>query len=306
MIILPLSTETLKERLEARDLTEQLAATLSRMRVAAVTLAHPSGRFTTNAPQLRNAGMQYCLVGRLMQRGERTRVVVRLIDVAADQHLWGDSFDGSLDDPFALRDRVVDCVLSNVVATVTDTEIGRACDKDPAAATARDLAMRALPLIMDTTVPETRKAIVILTHAIEFDPTNALVVALLAACHAHLAFRYGTTSPAQARAKATATLGARRGSRPGRPFGDRRTRRDRVLDAAAGRSGCIRGPGGRAGSHQRLGMGTSRHGAAFQRRRSRACHRRLQSGTKAAGTVIVADQLPHWDRGRTLRGRPDD
>jgi AraC-like DNA-binding protein/TolB-like protein len=202
LIILPLSTETLKERLEARDLTEQLAATLSRMRVAAVTLAHPSGRFTTNAPQLRNAGMQYCLVGRLMQRGERTRVVVRLIDVAADQHLWGDSFDGSLDDPFALRDRVVDCVLSNVVATVTDTEIGRACDKDPAAATARDLAMRALPLIMDTTVPETRKAIVILTHAIEFDPTNALVVALLAACHAHLAFRYGTTSPAQARAKA--------------------------------------------------------------------------------------------------------
>lgn len=202
LIVLPLSTETLKESLEARDLTEQLAAALSRMRVAAVTLAHPSRRFTTIAPQPRNAGTQYCLTGRLMQRGERTRVVVRLIDVAADQHLWGDSFNGSLDDPFGLRDRVVDCVLSHAVAVITDAEIGRACDKDPNAATARDLAMRALPLIMDTTVPGTRKAIEILAHATEFDPTNALAVALLAACRAHLAFRYGTTSPADARALA--------------------------------------------------------------------------------------------------------
>jgi len=202
LIVLPLSTETLKENLEARDLTEQLAAALSRMRVAGVTLAHPSRRFATNAPQPRNAGTQYCLTGRLMQHGERTRVIVRLIDVAADQHLWGDSFDGSLDDPFTLRDHVVDCVLSNVVATITDAEIGRACDKDPNVATARDLAMRALPLIMDTTVPGTRKAIAILMHATEFDPTNALAVALLAACHAHLAFRYGTTSPARARAQA--------------------------------------------------------------------------------------------------------
>ena len=202
LIVLPLFTETLKEGIEARDLSEQLAAALSRMRVAAVTLAHPSRRFTTNAPRPRNAGTQYCLTGRLMQRGERTRVVVRLIDVAADQHLWCDSFDGSLDDPFALRDRVVDCVLSNVVATITDAEIGRARDKDPNTATARDLAMQALPLIMDTTVPGTRKAIAILTHATEFDPTNALAVALLAACHAHLAFRYGTTSPARERALA--------------------------------------------------------------------------------------------------------
>ena len=138
LIVLPLSTETLKENLEARDLTEQLAAALSRMRVAGVTLAHPSRRFATNAPQPRNAGTQYCLTGRLMQHGERTRVIVRLIDVAADQHLWGDSFDGSLDDPFTLRDHVVDCVLSNVVATITDAEIGRACDKDPNVATARD------------------------------------------------------------------------------------------------------------------------------------------------------------------------
>jgi len=198
LVVLPLSTETLKESREARHLTEQLAATLSRMRVGAVTLAHTSRPFTTRSPRPRNAGTQYCLTGRLTQRGERTRVIVRLIDVATDRHVWGDSFDGSADNPFELCDRVADCVLSNVVASITDSEIGRARDRDGGRATVRDLAMRTLPLIMDTTVAGTRKAIAILTRATELDPTNALSVALLAACHAQLQWRYGTPSSAAA------------------------------------------------------------------------------------------------------------
>ncbi len=204
LVVLPLSTETLKESQEARHLTEQLVAVLSRMRVGAVSLAHPSRPFTMRAPRPRNVGTQYCLMGRLIQRGERTRVIVRLIDVAADRHLWGDSFDGSGNDPFELCDRVADRVLSNVVASITDAEIGRARDRDgDGGATVRDLAMRALPLLMDTTVPGTRKAIAILTQATELDPTNALAVALLAACHAQLQWRYGTPSSAAACTEAT-------------------------------------------------------------------------------------------------------
>jgi AraC-like DNA-binding protein/TolB-like protein len=199
LIILPMCTETLRENLEARDLTEQLAAALSRMRLAAVTLARPSHPVSMNGPRPRNAGTQYCLRSRLTQRGESARVVIRLIDVAADRHLWGDSFDGSVNDPFELRDRIIDSVTCNVVATVTDAEIERACDKDPASVTARDLAMQALPLILATNVPSTRKAINILNRAIELDPANALSVALLACCQAHLGMHYGTPSPASVR-----------------------------------------------------------------------------------------------------------
>jgi AraC-like DNA-binding protein/TolB-like protein len=203
LIVLPLSTETLKENQEAQHLTEQLAATLSRTRVCGVALAHPSRSIIPRAPRPRNAGTQYCLTGRLIQRGERTRVIVRLIDVAADRHVWGDSFDGSADDPFELWDRVTDRVLSNVVASITDAEISRARDGNLNHARLRDLAMRALPLIMDTTVAGTRKAIAILTRATELDPTNALAVALLAACHAQIQWRYGTPSSAAACAEAT-------------------------------------------------------------------------------------------------------
>jgi AraC-like DNA-binding protein len=41
LLILPLRTATLHEGLEARDLTERLAAAMSRMGIASVALAHP-------------------------------------------------------------------------------------------------------------------------------------------------------------------------------------------------------------------------------------------------------------------------
>jgi hypothetical protein len=62
LVILPLRTETLQESVEARDLTERLAATLSRIRIASVALADPSRISSMNAPQPRNAGIEYCLL----------------------------------------------------------------------------------------------------------------------------------------------------------------------------------------------------------------------------------------------------
>ena len=194
LLILPLRTETSQECREARDLTERLGATLSRMRIATVTLANPSHAPSMKAPQSRNAGTQYAVRGSLTREGERTRVIVRLIDVAADRHVWGDSFDGSASDPFALQDRVVDGVLCGVVAGITDAEIERVHSKDPRDRAARDLAIQAWRLILSASVPSALKAIPILERAIELDPSDALAVALLACCHTQLFNYQGTPS----------------------------------------------------------------------------------------------------------------
>jgi AraC-like DNA-binding protein/TolB-like protein len=199
LLILQLRTETLQESREARDLTERLSATLSRMGMASVALASPSRSLSMNAAQPRNAGTQYCLMGRLTRHGERTRVIVRLADVAADRHVWGDSFDGSANDPFALQDRVVDGALCGVVSNIFQAEMEQAHNKDPKDLAVHDLAMQALMLILRTNVPSARKAMAILDHAIELDPANALSVALLACGHAQLATYHGTSSPAAAR-----------------------------------------------------------------------------------------------------------
>jgi AraC-like DNA-binding protein/TolB-like protein len=198
LLILPLRTETLQERLEARDLSERLAATLSRMRVASVALANTSHSLPMNAPQPRNVGTQYRLLGRLTQRGQRVRVVVRLVDVAADRHVWGDSFDGSVNDPFELQDRVVDGVLCGVVAKITDAETELASSKDPKDASARDLAFQALPLILAANAACAQKAVATLDRAVENDPADAVAVALLAFCQIELVGRYATESPGTA------------------------------------------------------------------------------------------------------------
>lgn len=202
LLILPLHAETLREKSEARELTERIAATLSRMRIVSVKLADPCHAASTQMPRPRDIDARYCLLGRLTQRDPRTRVIVRLIDVATDKHVWGDSFDGRMNDPFELQDRVVDGVLCGTVSNIIEAEIERVHGKDPGDLAARDLATQALPLILATNVPSTRKAIVILKRAIDLDPSNALALALLACCHAHLGMHYGTTSPAVVRTTA--------------------------------------------------------------------------------------------------------
>jgi len=194
LLILPLRTETLRENLEARDLTERLAATLSLMWIASVALAHPSRAYAASTPQPRNAGAQYCLLGRLMHQGERVRVIVRLVDVATERHVWGDSFDGSVSDAFAFQDRVVDGVLCGVVSRITDAEIERAHSKDPRDVGARDLALRALPLMLQSNLPSVGSAIAILDRAIDMDPADATAVAFLAYCHAQRANYVATAS----------------------------------------------------------------------------------------------------------------
>jgi AraC-like DNA-binding protein/tetratricopeptide (TPR) repeat protein len=218
LLVMPLRTETLQEQFEARDLMERLGAALSRMRIATVTLVHPSRAPSPRDPSFsapsfssaassrsgrqRDGGTQYALMGRLRRVDDCTRVIVRLVDIDADRHLWGDSFDGSANDSFALQDRVVDGVLCGVVSNITDAELGRVQRKDPRDRAARDLATQALPLILAARLPSTLKAMTLLERAIELDPGEALAVALLACCHGQVALNFGTSSPLTARAEA--------------------------------------------------------------------------------------------------------
>jgi AraC-like DNA-binding protein len=201
LLVVPFRTETLQEHVEARDLMERLGATLSRMRIATVTLVHPSRAPSFSAGRQRDGGTQYALMGRLRRVDDRTRVIVRLLDIDADRHLWGDSFDGSENDPFALQDRVVDGVLCGAVSNIADAELGRVQRKDPRDCAAHDLATQALPLILAARLPSTLKAMVLLERAIELDPSEPLAVALLACCHGQLALNFGTSSPLTSRAE---------------------------------------------------------------------------------------------------------
>lgn len=202
LLVVPFRTETLQEELESRDLMEHLGATLSRMRIASVTLVHPSRSLSFGARRQRDGGTYYAVTGRLRRVDDCTRVIARLVDIDTDRHLWGDSFDGSANDPFGLQDRVVDGVLCGVVSGIANAELGRMQHKDPKDRAARDLAIQALPLMFATRVPSTLNAMALLDRAIEMDPCDPLTVALQACCQVQLALYFGTSSPPAARAEA--------------------------------------------------------------------------------------------------------
>ena len=202
LLIMPFRTETLQEEVDSRDLMERLGATLSCMHIASVTLVHPSRALSCSTRQQRDGGTRYALMGRLRRADDCARVIARLIDLDTDRHLWGDSFDGSANDPFALQDRVVDGVLCGVVSSIAGAELARVQTKDPRDRATRELAMQALPLIFATRVPSTLNAMTLLNRAIELDQCDPLATALLACCHVQLALYLGTPSPAAARTEA--------------------------------------------------------------------------------------------------------
>ena len=78
-------------------------------------------------------------MGRLALSGERARVTVRLIDVAADRHVWGDSFDGLAREPFVMQDRVAEGVLCGVVPALTQAEVERLNDRPCDTLSAREM-----------------------------------------------------------------------------------------------------------------------------------------------------------------------
>ncbi len=174
-----LRTETLEERREAQDIVDQLIASLSRMRVATVTRERQP-----RTPGHR-AAARYSLEGRLALRGERARVILWLVDEDG-RHVWGDSYDGSLRNEFALQDRVIEGVLGGVVPGITRAEINRSLDKVPENLAARDLMLRSLPTALRVDAASANSAFASATEAMQIDPGNALPVAMAAYSQARL------------------------------------------------------------------------------------------------------------------------
>jgi AraC-like DNA-binding protein/TolB-like protein len=200
LTILPLRTETLPERRLAQELSEQIATTLSRAMVAELSFDDPAVALTRRSAWSRkaNAATQYCLLGRLTQRGDRVRITLWLVD-ADGLHVWGDSYDGGTDGLFDLLRRVADGALSGVVPGITGAEIDRIRSKDPRTLAAREMLIQALPVLLKNDVESARKGVAIASRAIELDPDDALPLAWGAYCQARLFNSAATESSAGAR-----------------------------------------------------------------------------------------------------------
>jgi AraC-like DNA-binding protein/tetratricopeptide (TPR) repeat protein len=202
LLLLPLRTETVAERLVAEDMHEQIAATLTKSHVASVHLAssYDAPRVQRN---LHTSGARYCLTGRLRLAGDNARVTMRLIDVSTDRHVWGDSFDGCVAEFLTFEDHVTDAVLCGVVAGIAQSEIEDVQAKPAEGLEARDLMVRALRLTLVGDVPSARQVLALTARVMENNPSSAPAVALAAFANIQLVLFHGTEAPSVERSVAS-------------------------------------------------------------------------------------------------------
>jgi tetratricopeptide (TPR) repeat protein len=150
--------------------------------------------------------VRYCLTGRVVRAIGRMRVIVRLVDVEEDRHLWGDSFDGDARDALTLQDLVVSGVFRDVYPRILGEQIKRARHVDPAALTGFDLALRALPFALSPnrsgSINSSERAVDLLDRAMTLAPDCGLAVALSGWCHARSANLTWSTKATEERAEA--------------------------------------------------------------------------------------------------------
>ena len=90
--------------------------------------------------------MRYLLGGGVRRSGQRLRFSARLIDAATGAALWAQTFDGDLDDVFAMQDAIATSVVGSIEPRLIDAEIARAERKSPSNWTAYDHYLRGVSL----------------------------------------------------------------------------------------------------------------------------------------------------------------
>jgi TolB-like protein/AraC-like DNA-binding protein len=193
-----------EHRYLAEFLAQGMAAALSRVRSLSVVVAKPSriGRPLDTRQLARELGAHYLMVGSIAQSGERVRIMVRVIDVATTSHVWGDVYDGHVDDLFELQDRTTRGVMGAVLLRIRGSEIERVRRKSPNELDAYGLLIQASPLVLASYPDATMRALELLNRAMDVDPDYAPATALAAWCHAQLVLHNGTPSPTEERARA--------------------------------------------------------------------------------------------------------
>ena len=164
-------------------ITEDLITDLARLPGLMVIARNSS--FAYKGKQVRpqqiaqELGIRYLLEGSVQRQGDRLRINAQLIDAVGGQHLWAERYSGTLEDVFALQDKVIGQIVAALQLKLPDTT-GRSETSNPAA---YDALLKGLERLRQGSATETTAAIEAFERAVALDPDYARAHAALAAAH---------------------------------------------------------------------------------------------------------------------------
>jgi len=133
------------------------------------------------------------LEGSVQRAGDQVRIIAQLINTSDGVHIWSQSFDDSMDNIFALQDRVTADIVTQLQVNMSKEEQERLLRNGTDNPEAYDLLMRALSTswsmdeMVDASI-DTWEPIQLLLKAVEIDPQYAEAWAALSRTYNGLAF----------------------------------------------------------------------------------------------------------------------
>jgi adenylate cyclase len=166
-------------------MAEEIITALSRISWLLV-IAHDSS-FTYRGQGIdvkqigRELGVRYLLKGSVRRSASRVRISVQLIEATTGNHLWADRFDGSIEDVFALQDKVAISVAGVIEPTLQAAETVRSRARPTADLDAYDAYLRAFAMHLESAT-QNAQALDLLEQAIARDPRYGPALACAACC----------------------------------------------------------------------------------------------------------------------------
>src|SRR2546425_10696318 len=174
----------------ADGITEDVIAQLSKVGALQVTSRTSVMPFKKREQGLREiaAKLQVAtlLEGSVRRAGDRVRIVAQLIDAAADQHLWAETYDRQLTDIFEIQADVALHIAAALKAELSPDEKTRIHKEPTSDLQAYQLYLQGRHCFIRYTPEGMRKGIEYFEQAIQRDPSYALAYAGAALAYVEL------------------------------------------------------------------------------------------------------------------------
>jgi TolB-like protein/Flp pilus assembly protein TadD len=175
-------------------MTDEIVTALTRIRslfVIASSATMSMGNSDLN-PQsaARRLGVRYVLEGSVWRSGSQVRIAVKLTDTGRNIQIWADHFDDTLEDIFALQDRVALSVAGVIEPNIRSAELRRIARSPVDNLGCYDLYLRAAHLRATLRKAEVIQSLELLNRALAMDPEFGPALAQAAGCHSQLYANY--------------------------------------------------------------------------------------------------------------------
>ena len=175
----------------ADGLTEEVTANLSKVRPLRVISRTSSMVFKDTKKDLKTIahllGVQYVLQGSVRQAGTQLRISAQLINASRDDHVWAEHYDGTLEDVFAIQERLARVIVAALELRLSDDEQQRLAERPITDVQAYECYLRARHEAWRWRRDAIDHAIKLLNNGLAIVGDNVRLYAALG--HAHLQYR---------------------------------------------------------------------------------------------------------------------